>query len=373
MRNIYNKIIVITLSLFIILFTCLFIFSDKLKFSENENRYFQPLPKLTFNNIKKGEYTTKLQNYLSDHFYARNNFMSIKTSYEKLMGKKDINGVYLGKDNYLIEKYDKPLNNDKIIESLNNFYQALNYTNMSLMLVPTSITINADKLPNYVEPYVQLDTIDYIYSNINFNTIDVSKTLKENNKNYQMFYYLDHHWTTYGAYYSYLEYAKNNLIKTIPITDFNITEVANDFNGTLYSKSNDYSRESDRIHLFLYDKYKYHVNYVYNKKETDTLYEMSYLDKKDKYAVFLDNNHPLIVITNENIKTKTEIAIIKDSYANNFIPFLVNHFKKVHVIDPRFYKLSIIDYIKENKSIKDVLFLYNINTIDKDNGIVTIN
>ncbi len=63
--------------------------------------------------------------------------------------------------------------------------------------------------------------------------------------------------------------------------------------------------------------------------------------------------------------------IIKDSYANSIVPFLINHYEKIHVIDPRFYKLSISSYIEENK-IKDVLFLYNMNTIDTDLGILSV-
>ena len=31
---------------------------------------------------------------------------------------------------------------------------------------------------------------------------------KEGNNNYEMYYRLDHHWTSYGAYYAYIEYCK---------------------------------------------------------------------------------------------------------------------------------------------------------------------
>lgn len=373
MKEFYNRIIVTLISIFILVFSLLFIFSDKKVFSENENRYLQVFPEFSFRNLKNGSYTSKLQSYLSDHFVGRDAFMNIKTFYEKISGKNEINKVYLGKDNYLIEKYNKPVNNDKIIKSLNNLYHELNYINMNLMLVPTSITINKDKLPKNAVTNNQLDTIEYIYDNINFNTIDITKTLMEYNKKYQMFYYLDHHWTTYAAYYAYQVYCYNNLLEPVPIYEFDVKEVTKDFNGTLYSKSNDYSRKPDTIALFLYDKYSYSVNYVSKDIIKDSLYEMDYLNTKDKYSVFLDNNHPLIVVTNNEIKTKAEIAVIKDSYANSMIPFLANHYKKVHIIDPRFYKLSIIQYIKDNININDMLILYNTNTIDEDNGIATIN
>lgn len=372
MKSIYSKITAVFLSLIVIILTVTFLFKNNTEFSENENRYLQLKPKFSFNSLIKGEFISKVEDHFADQFPFRDGFMNIKTSVDKLLGKKDINDVYLAQNDYLIEKYKSPINSDKIIKTLNNFQKNINYVNLNLMLVPTSISINSDLLPKNVEYQNQMTQLNYIYQNITFNTINVYDTLLKQNKYYQMFYRLDHHWTSYGAYYAYLEYAKANNIDYLSINDFKIEEVTKEFNGTLYSKSNDYSKKPDSIHLFIPKKHNYQVEYVFTKKTTDSLYEKSYLDKKDKYSMFLDNNHPLIVITNKDIKNNSEIVVIKDSYANSFIPFLVNHFSKVHVIDPRFYHDSISEYIKNNKKIKDALILYNMNTLDKDLGILTL-
>ena len=87
---------------------------------------------------------------------------------------------------------------------------------------------------------------------------------------------------------------------------------------------------------------------------------------------FFDNLHSYIEITNNNIDTDRELVIAKDSYANSFIPFLVNHYKKIYVFDPRSYKGAISDFVNEHNNVKDVLMLYNMNTIDKDTGINAI-
>jgi len=372
MKTMHNKIIALILSIIIVVFTLIFIFKKNNEFSENENRYLQEFPKFSFSSLIKGTYIEKVEDYFADQFPLRDIFMSIKTKTDKLLGKQDINDVYLGTNDYLIEKYNTPINSNKIIETLNEFYETINYVNLNLMLVPTSISINHEMLPNNVEYKSQMKELEYIYDNINFNTINLYDTLIEQNKYYQMYYRLDHHWTSYGAYYAYQEYCKANNINYLLINDFEIKEVTKEFNGTLYSKSNDYSKKSDSIHLFIPEKNNYEVEYVYSKKKTDTLYELSYLEKKDKYSLFLDNNHPLIVVTNNDIKNNDEIVIIKDSYANSFVPFIVNHFKKVHIIDPRFYQEDISEYIKANKNIKDALILYNMNTMDGDVGILTI-
>lgn len=372
MKLLQNKIIAVVLSIIVLLFMIIFVVKKDVIFSENENRYLQEFPKFSFSSLIKGTYIEKIEDYFADQFPFRDAFMSIKTNTDKILGKKDINGVYLGKDDYLIEKYNTPANSNKIIKILNQFNENNKNINMNLMLVPTSISVNYKKLPKNVEYKNQMNELNYIYESINFNTINVYDTLKKNNKIFQMYYRLDHHWTSYGAYYAYQDYCKANNIDFFEIDKFKIKEVTNSFNGTLYSKSNDYSRKSDSIYLFKHEDYKYDVEYVYNKKKTKSLYELSYLEKKDKYSLFLDNNHPLIIVTNKSIDNDEELVIIKDSYANSFVPFIVNHYKKVHIIDPRYYNKNISEYIKDNKKIKDVLILYNMNTIDEDIGILTI-
>ena len=98
---------------------------------------------------------------------------------------------------------------------------------------------------------------------------------------------------------------------------------------------------------------------------------MSYLDTKDKYSLFLNNNNPIIKIKNNDINDGSKILILKDSYANCFVPFLTEHYEEIHVIDARYYRGSMSDYLKEN-NIDNTLFLYNMNTIDTDTGIYIV-
>lgn len=364
MKNKYLSFFVI---LFVVIFSLTFIFLPKKEFSENENRYLAKFPKFSIDKLLNGEFISNFESYLADQFPLRDKFMSLKTKYQLLIGQKLINGIYIGSDEYLFQKYENPTNTDRLINKLNEFYNK-NDINMNIMLVPSSGVINKDKLPNNVSLDLQLDTINYIYNNLKFDSIDVTNSLIEGSKKYDMYYRLDHHWTTYGAYYAYLEYCNKNNLKSLNINDFKIETITDSFNGTLYSKVNIYSYKSDKIDIFKTNN-KVSVNYVYSDKIMDTLYEEKHLNTKDKYAYFLDANHPLIEITNE--EQEVEILIIKDSYANSFIPFLTNHYNKIHVIDLRFYNSSITEYIKEN-NIEDVLFLYNINDLDNDTGIYKI-
>jgi len=362
-----KNLLSIFIIIFIFSFSTIFIFSPKKEFSENENRYLQTFPEFTFENLLDGKFISEFESYLTDHFPFRDIFMGIKTKYQLLLGQRLINEVYIGKDEYLFQKYNDPKNTEKLITKLNEFYEN-NNVNMQIMLAPSSGVINSDKLPNNVSFNKQTETINYIYDNLKFDSIDVTDALIEANKNYQTYYRLDHHWTTYGAYYAYLEFCKANNIKPLDISDYNIQTVTDEFNGTIYSKANIYSYKPDKIDVFLNNE-QVKVNYVASNKITNTLYEEKHLNTKDKYAYFLDANHALIEITNES--KEGEILIIKDSYANSFIPFLTSHYNKIHVLDLRFYNGSVTEYIKQN-NIENVLFLYNIQGIDEDLGIYRI-
>lgn len=371
MKNIYSKLITVFVSFFILIFSLSLLIIPKESFSENENRYLETFPKFSIKNLLNGKFIESFEDYLTDHFPLRNTFISIKTFSEKILGKNDVNDVYFADDDYLIQSYKKPVNNDRIVKVLKKFQDELNYVNMNLMIVPTSVTINKDLIPFAAPTYSELDTINYIYSQVNFDKIQLYDTLMEHKEDYQMFYRLDHHWTSFAAYYAYVEYAKHNNIEYYSLNSFDIEKVTDSFNGTLYSKTNDYTRKSDSIHVFSLKDSDYTVYYSDIDRKTDTLYEKSYLEKKDKYAMFLNNNHALIEITNNKLKNSKELLVIKDSFANSLVPFLVNHYEKVYVIDPRYYKKSISGFVKE-KDIRDVLFVYNVNGLDNDLGILSI-
>ena len=363
-NNMKDKIISITISLIIILLMIMFIFNKKEEFSYNENRYLQKFPDFTFEKLINNQYLDKLTNYFSDYFPFRNELINIRTNTLLFLGFKEVNNVFV-KNDYLIEKYKKPEKTKKLINKLNYINEQLD-VDMSIMLVPTSVSINKEYIPKF---YVnnQIDTLNYIYNNLDFKTINVYDVFHENKDKYQLYYYMDHHWTIYGAYLAYVEYCKQNDIKNYDLSDFTITPVSNDFKGTLYSKILK-TTKNDVIYKIEKDDIKYTVKYI--DHTTNTLYDDKYLNEKDKYSYYLSNNSSIIEIET-NVDNNEELLIIKDSYANSIVPYLVNHYKKLIIIDPRYYKSSIIEYVKNN-NIKKVLFIYNMNTIDTDSGIYTI-
>ena len=73
------------------------------------------------------------------------------------------------------------------------------------------------------------------------------------------------------------------------------------------------------------------------------------------YGVFFGGDNPLMEIINTSNPDGETLMIVKDSYANAFIPWLINDFARVIVIDPRSFEGSYLDEI-ERYSVTKVLF-----------------
>lgn len=373
MKNkIYIKTISIIISLVTLFFSVMFFVVPKNQFSENENRNLAQFPIFTFDRLKSGRFIKDFEGFLVDQFPLRDRFMSIKTGIELSLGKKEINNVYIGSDSYFFDVYNSLKNTETIIKAFNEVTKSVENANVNLMLVPTSLTIYSDKLPANVKSASQLEDIQKIYSSVSCNKIDVYEALMDKREKFNLFYKYDHHWTTYAAYFAYVEYCKNLGIDYLEMDQFNVEKVSSDFKGTTYSKVHKYSVKGDSIHLFYQNNLNIVVDYIDTQETKYSLYTLSYLDKKDKYSLFLDNIHTLTEITNKDIDSTDELVLIKDSFANCMVPFLINHYKKIYVIDPRSYLETMSDFINEHPKVKDVFILYNMGTIDNDTGIRSI-
>lgn len=409
-RRLRRRAEVLTVSLitaFILCFSVWCLVAPKQTFSENENRALASWPVYSFDTLKDGSYMSGIQTYLSDHFPLRDPFMTLKTKYEMLTGREEINDIYLAKDGYYIEAYKTPKQQKKIITQFQKLQDAITTDakeNVRVMLVPTAISTYNAKLPSCAPDrgvLRQVDTMNEIYAALpNMQKVDAWGALqtaaaqettdrplasgdadgaqpvaKAEDADHDtstadgLYYHTDHHWTTHGAYVGYQAYCSAAGLSPIPEADFQKTCVTTDFHGTIFSKLHDSTVPGDAITLYENPANQLTVSYPDTGEVTDTLYNRDYLAQKDKYSVFLNNLHPLVEITNARADSDRQLVLIKDSYANSMVPFLVHHYQKIYVFDTRYYRFGPSSFINEHPEVTDVLLLYNMNTIDTDLGV----
>lgn len=339
-------------------------------FSEHENRKLAQRPIFTFESFLSGEYTSEFEEYINDQFIAKKFWGGLKAKVERLMLKKDNNGIYWGDNQFLLEGTLEPTEQlEKNITSLQAFVTNLKGIETYVLLAPTSVEIYKENLPLFAHSYSQKEIMNTLKTQLDpsIKVIDVIDYLSDK-KGENIYFRTDHHWTMRGAYYAYQKAAKSLGLTYYELDDFQVGVVSDNFFGTFQSKTNDFFITPDKIELFVPKfEVKYEVNYSGEKDSATTLFAPSYLNQKDQYSFFLNGNHSLLKITS-SIQNGRKIAIIKDSYANAFIPFLANHYEEIHVIDLRYYPLSVSDYMEEN-NLEQCLILYNIVNFTKDENL----
>ncbi len=354
------RTVVFLCAIWLLFFLADFLQKDVL-FSEGENRILASKPELTKENLLDGTYMKEYETYVNDQFVGRENWITIKTGMDMLLQKKEINGVYLGKDDYLIEKHgSEAFEEDKIRKRMVSLLKIIRkYPQTKVMLVPTADNILTEKMPAFAPFYNQQELLRQAQNMVGQeHVIDVFTTLKAHEEE-PIYYRTDHHWTTLGAYYGYMEFARAYGLPARNYLNKETKVVTEDFLGTLHSKVN-MPMKGETIEMFpaTLDK-KYTI--IYDKtKKADSFYADSFLEGKNKYGYFLDDNHGLVEIERESFSNR-ELFVIKDSYANSMIPLLAHHYKKIYVVDLRYFNGKLLDFMKECDSTgnMDVLVLYN--------------
>ncbi|WP_025641953.1 DHHW family protein [[Clostridium] scindens] len=362
----------------ILFIACLFIImilnlmtKDK-KISEEENRTLTEKPRCTWDSVLGGTYMQQYESYISDQFAGRNLWRGFSAALERIGGSREENGVFLGKKKQLMEEIALPEEETlkKNIDSINGFAKRYEDMQARLLLIPDSAEILKSSLPAFASTQEQSAMLDDVRDRLSKTVqwIDGRAVMSEH-ADEKIYYKTDHHWTSLGAYYMYLASASELGIEEDRVnTSYHRYPVTAEFNGMLASTSGFCLSEKEEIEVYVpEEEVAVLVNYVDEQKKRTSLYDVSKLKTKDKYAVFLGGNSSVIDIKTTSESGKT-LLLIKDSFANSFVPFLIPHYKEIVLVDPRYYA-GTIDDIMSTYQITDTLFLYSGNTFFQDNNI----
>lgn len=342
-------------------------------FSEKENRILASRPALKLDQIISGGYEKQFETYENDQFPLRDMWITLKATTDRLMGKVEENGVYLGKNGYLMEAFNAPSQTqyDATVNAMTSFAQKHSDLKQYALIAPNSVNILKSNLPAFAPTDDQNPWIDKLKDSLTsagVTFIDIRDTFTDH-KAENLYYHTDHHWTTLGAYYAYLQAAAVMGID-ISSDSYDKAPVSQTFKGTLSAKSGFRSGETDELDVFLPNgdnTLSSVVNYVDEQKKSASFYDTSKLNTRDKYALFFGGNHAQIKISTPTESNNT-ILVLKDSYANSFVPFLAQHYRKIIMIDPRYY-YGDLEQLLQVENVQEVLYLYNANTFFADTSL----
>ena len=346
MKKITNRI---TVSLFLFLifgFSIAFwILPDK-AFSDEENRSLQTMPPFSIRSLTTGNYADAVNDYFADQFPLRDALVGWKGLAELAMRKGENNGILLGQGQQLARRLfdvrcaDGTVLNDIDLtdpdqlqaasEAIERIGRRLSVP-FTVMLTPRPIDVAAEAFA-YPDDYsCVIHETFYRALSQKISTVDILPLFRDKYANDEYVYYkTDHHWTTRGAYYAYVELMREWGMEQEILSEnlFEKQTVSENFYGTLWSAGGMKFVRPDKIEIWLLGNEDM-FSVVADGKEMEGFYNKSYLFKKDQYSTFLDGTHDVVTITKKQEQDRPRLVLFKDSFANAIAPFLAQHFDLV--------------------------------------------
>ena len=388
MKKITN---IITISLFLaILFglTAAFVIVPDKSYSENEKRNLQLFPEFTLESLMDGKFSSEINEYFADQFPLRDSFVSLKALAELALFKGENNGVLLGENETLAvrtfsifkDRLNRTENMDyfysqsvvKQLEKLNTFASENTDIPVHVIIPPRVVDVAAKDFNYPSNVSVSLDALisetlsDDVY-------IPLSAMLSEKHSAGEYVYYrTDHHWTTLGAYYAYVEIMKSFGMEKdiIPADKFTIETVADDFYGTTWSKCGFSFVSPDNIEFWSLGNEDDFTTTI-GERTFSGFYDMSYLETMDKYSVFISGTNDVTIVESNFDEERPALLLPKDSFANSLVPFLAQHFDLVLVNMAN--RMTNISAYAEQYSADRILFVWNAENLITSGNLGNIN
>ena len=371
-RKVQEKLVGIIFILTLFLFLIINVIVPDREKSVQENRMLATKPKFRLSSLISGDYDEKFEAYMDDQFVGRDMWRKLKVAVDRIGGSRLENGVYIGTNGQLLEQIEVADENHLAanIKAIKSFSESQSKIPVRMMLVPDAANVLNHSLPALAKPEDQTQMFSMVRKDLGDSVewIDVSTELNKH-KTEKIYYKTDHHWTTLGAFYAFQAAAPSLGIDRDLSGKYVSYTVSDSFNGMLASKSGVNLGEKEQIDIYVptEEDTDLIVDYVDEGKRSTSLYDSSKLKEKDQYTVFLGGNSSLLDIRTVSTSTK-RLLLVKDSFANSFIPFLTPYYREIVVVDPRYYSGTIND-LMDSYRISEVLFLYSGNTFFKDNNI----
>ena len=369
-------------------------------FSEMENRNLEGLPGLNPSGVTQGSFMREFEDYGADTVSFRDGFVKWKNSIDLLLGREDNGAAYMGKEGYLfpVEQVDMQ-QLERNISKVKSFMEGLKEVHRGggpsvdarIMVVPTSGAILKDKVPENMPDPGQQAQEEVLKQAFGKSYISCWQELSNLEKEY-IYYRNDHHWTGLGALAGYdalkRAFEGPEGIERggeINCRQENRAVLSEDFLGTTYSKFANFFPQPDSLFICREGGVLPESEELKNLKVTCTeadgsehgwkLYDEKALKTKDKYGVFLGGNKPVIHIENTELKRGAEgrkpgsILLIKDSFANAMVPYMIRDYGDIYLVDLRYYKKPVSELI-ERQQVDRVVFLYNAQQFSQDRNLV---
>lgn len=258
---------------------------------------------------------------------------------------------------YGVEYFDPdPTGSSAYAETVNKF--AAKYPNIHVTCLLTPKCCAYHSPADYDDPHDNIASFiksTYGMMDSSVTTVDCMGLMDQHAGEY-MFYRTDHHWTSLGAYYASVAYCQANGLTPWTLDSYD-TVVRTGYTGSLYMYGNhpaeltanpDYSVA--RFPHVGYSMVYYRDGVQYNGQAVNG-------SVSDYAGMFLCGDQPLTVITTDNKNGKT-LLVFKESYGNAFVPYMIDYYERIVVVDIR-EDVGSVSGIISQYGVTDTLIINN--------------
>ena len=344
---------------------------------ELENRKAAQFPVFSVEALWNGRWQSEFARWMQDQFLLRDTWINTQRAADEIVFQKaEEDGILLGKDRWMFTKLftigdATRQQTAKNVQAVAEF--AARYPGkVTFLLAPSASVIYPEALPAGAPMADENALLDDIFAQVGESAavIDLREPFTARKDEY-LYFKTDHHWTTNGAYRAYEQFCA---LKGLTPFDRDAHEAVTveDFQGTHYSATRLWNVKNDTITYYPLPNQMTIYNITgeaqYEPMTTENLINTDKFATRDKYAAFLDGNNGYSVIEGDG---EGSILVVKDSYANSFIPYLTANYEKIGVVDFRNFKYGL-DSTIEREGYDEVLILYNFQTFIADTDLIYI-
>ena len=322
------------------------------QFSMTERRELASFPEISGEKLLDGSFMSEFEDYSLDQFPLRNRFRSLKAGVQYfVLNQKDNNGIYLAQGHTAALEY--PLNEASVEHALKVFGKIRDrYLKDSAVFV----SVVPDK-GYYLARELGYPTMDYetllqqVQQGMNYaNYVNLTDVLSAED-----YYRTDTHWRQ-----ERLLPVADRLCDAMGVPGPGTLQPVKQpkpFYGVYYGQAalpvqpdTLYTMESDWLNSCSV------LNYETGK--TGGIYDLTKLEGKDLYEVFLSGSVSLLRLENPNATTERELIVFRDSFGSSLVPLLARGYRTVTLVDIRYMSSAMLDRFIDFHG-QDVLFLYS--------------
>ena len=306
-------------------------------------------------------------------------------------GKSDVTTTKPASSN-VITTSDKPYQSGGVYVVGSAGYEMYNYVGSLAEKYQSTVNAVADSLSGVSQVYAMAIPLssgitlpDELFSDIpgndqaqaekdilagmgqNVKTIPLHDVMMSHRTEY-IYFHTDHHWTALGAYYAYVQFCTAKGITPHNLSDYEVSQFPG-FLGSFYNdggKPDAMKNDPDTVNAYHPVSATASMKYGDNENSTLTggqvIFDESTASASLKYGTFIMGDNPFTVIENPEVSNGESCIVVKESFGNAFVPFLVDHYQTVYVVDYRYYSGSVTQLARD-KGVKDVLFVNNLSAI----------